>query len=149
MTVLAFAAPNKLPHGWQFSEVQNLLSDCAASLKTGDASSWEIGKTEAGDPQLYLLGPAPDYDCILCVSRLNGLYVLEDGNGQILFEHRNLESLGQQVRAAISRNKMMITAKAAIIWATLRQTIEEKIEPILAEPIEFATHIAPQLAALA
>lgn len=149
MTVLAFAPPKKLPDGWQFTEVQNLLSECAASLSNGDASSWEIGKTDAGDPQLYLLGPAPHYDCLLCVSRLGGLYVLEDGTGKILFEHRNLALLGQQVRAAICRSKMMITAKAAIIWASLRQTIEEKIEPMLAEPLELATHIAPQLAAFA
>jgi hypothetical protein len=44
---------------------------------------------------------------------------------------------------------MMIAAKMMLIWATLRQTIEEKIEPMLAEPMELATHLAPQLAALA
>ncbi len=149
MTVLEFAPPRKLPADWQFAEVQKLLSGCATSLNCGDASGWEVGKTEAGDPQLYLLGPAPDYDCILCVSRLGGLYVLEDGNGGILFEHRNLVLLAQQARAALSRRKMAIFAKAGILWATFRQTIEEKIETFLAEPIEIATHIAPQLSAFA
>ena len=109
----------------------------------------EIGKTEAGDPQLYLLGPAPDYDCILCVSRLGGLYVLEDGNGKILFEHRHLMLLSQQVRAAVCRKKMMIAAKAALIWATIRQTMEERIGPLLEEQIELASHLGPQIAALA
>ena len=90
MTVLDFTPPKKLPAGWQFAEVQKLISGSAGSLARGEASGWELGKTEAGDPQLYLLGPAPDYDCLLCVSRLGGLYVLEDGNGRILFEHRNL-----------------------------------------------------------
>ena len=53
-----------------------------------------------------------------------------------------------QVRAALSRRNVVL-AKAAALWATLRQTIEEKIEPMMAEPLEIATHIAPQLAALA
>jgi hypothetical protein len=44
---------------------------------------------------------------------------------------------------------MMVFAKAALLWATFRQAIEERIEPILAEPVEIATHIAPQFAALA
>jgi hypothetical protein len=149
MTVLDFTPPKKLPAGWQFAEVQKLISGSAGSLANGEASAWEIGKTEAGDPQLYLLGPAPDYDCILCVSRLGGLYVLEDGNGKILFEHRNLMLLSQQLRAAVCRKKMTIIAKAAIIWAAIRQTVEEKIEPMLAEPIELATHLGPQIAALA
>jgi hypothetical protein len=149
MTVLDFTPPRKLPAGWQFTEVQKLLSGCAASLANGEASGWEVGKTEAGDPQLYLLGPAPDYDCILCVSRLGGLYVLEDGSGTILFEHRNLILLGQQVRAAVCRRKAMIVAKATLIWAAIRQTVEEKIEPMLAEPIELATHLGPQIAAFA
>jgi hypothetical protein len=149
MTVLDFTPPQKMPAGWQFAEEQELLAGCATSLTNGAASGWEIGKTEAGDPQLYLLGPAPDYDCILCVSRLGGLYVLEDGNGKILFEHRNLMLLSQQVRAAVCRKKMMIVAKAALIWATIRQTLEERIEPLLEEPIELATHLGPQIAALA
>jgi hypothetical protein len=149
MTVLDFAPPKKLPAGWQFAEVQKLISGCAVSLAHGEVSGWEIGKTEAGDPQLYLLGPAPDYDCVLCVSRLGALYVLEDGNGKILFEHRNLMLLAQHVRAAICRKKVAITAKAAIIWAAVRQTMEEKIEPMLAEPIELASHLAPQIAAFA
>lgn len=148
MTVVDFT-PKKLPSGWQFTEVQKLLSGCATSLSNGEASGWETGKTETGDPQLYLLGPAPDYECILCVSRLSGLYVLEDGNGKILFEHRNVLLLSQRIRAALSRKKMMVFAKAAIVWATIRQTMEEKIEPMLAEPLEVATHLGPQLAAFA
>ena len=149
MTVLDFTPPKKLPAGWQFAEVQKLIAGSAGSLANGEASGWEIGKTEAGDPQLYLLGPAPDYECLLCVSRLGGLYVLEDGNGRILFEHRNLVLLSQQLRAAVCRKRMMIIAKAALIWAAIRQTVEERIEPMLAEPIELATHLGPQIAALA
>jgi hypothetical protein len=149
MNVLNFTPPAKMPADWQFAEVQKLISACAGSLATGEASGWDVGKTEAGDPQLYLLGPAPDHDCILCVSRLGTLYVLEDGNGKILCEHRNLMLLSQQLRSAICRKKMMIIAKATLVWAAIRQSMEEKIEPLLAEPMELATHLAPQIAAFA
>lgn len=149
MTVLKFARPENLPSDWHFAEVQKLLAGCTGSLSSGDASGWEFGKTEAGDPQLYVLGPAPDYDCILSVSRLESLYVLEDGDGRVLFEHCNLVLLAQHARAALSRKKMMIFAQVAGLWATLRHTFEEKIEPMLAEPMEIVTHFAPQLAAFA
>jgi hypothetical protein len=149
MNVLDFPPPKQMPAGWQFAEVQKLLAGSAVSLTNGEVSGWDVGITDAGDPQLYLLGPAPDYDCVLCVSRLGRLYVLEDGTGRILFENRNLALLIPQIRAALSRKKMIILAKAAILWAHIRQTIEEKIEPMMAEPIEIATHFAPQFAALA
>lgn len=149
MTVVSFSPRNKFPSGWRSAEVQELLTGCATSLSSGEVSGWESGETETGDPQLYLLGPAPDYECVFCVSRLSGLYVLEDGNGAILLEHRNLGVLSQRLRAFLSRRRLMICAKAAIVWVALRQTIEEKIEPLLAEPMEVATHFAPQLAALA
>lgn len=149
MKVLRFALPENLPADWQFAEVQKLLASCTGSLSSGEASGWEVGKTEAGDPQLYLLGPAPDYDCILSVSRLGSLYVLEDGDGGALFENRNLGLLAQYAREALGRNRMMIFAGAASLWAAFRHTIEERIEPMLAEPIEVVLHFAPQLAAFA
>ena len=49
-----------------------------------------MGMTEVGDPQFYLLGRPPHDECILCISRLGRLYVLEDGHGQVLFEHNSL-----------------------------------------------------------
>jgi hypothetical protein len=42
--------------------------------------------TERGGPQFYLLGPAPEHDCALCVSRLAQGYVLEDGIGRLIGE---------------------------------------------------------------
>ena len=149
MSVIEFIPSRNMPPEWQTPELQKLLAGCAASLKKGDASGWAVGQTEAGDPQLYLLGPAPDYDCVVCVSRVGRLYLLEDGNGKILFEHRNLGLLSQQIRAAVSRRRLALMAKAALLWATIRHTLEEKVEPLLAEPMELATHLGPQLAALA
>ena len=70
---------------------------CSASVSSGAASGWAFGETERGDPQLYLLGPEPECDCILCVSRLDDRYILEDGKGRLVAEHDDLTSLGEQV----------------------------------------------------
>jgi hypothetical protein len=86
---------------------------------------------------------------VLCITRLGNLYVMEDRSGGVVFENTNLTLLAEQIPAAISRRKAAIAAKLVLLWATLRQTIEEKIEPMMAEPIELATHLAPQLAAFA
>ena len=66
MNVIHFPrVPETLPQGWQANELAKLTNACAASIPSGDVSGWEVGTTEYGDPQLYLLGPAPDHDCIL------------------------------------------------------------------------------------
>jgi hypothetical protein len=83
--------------GWRRGELQHLLSECSASVSNGAASGWAFGETERGDPQLYLLGPEPECDCILCVSRLDDLYILEDGKGQLIAEFANLVLLCEQV----------------------------------------------------
>lgn len=149
MTVVVFPTLKKTLPGWQFAEARKLQSACADSIASGDASGWEIGETETGDPQLYLLGPAPEFDCILCVSRLGSLYVLEDGNGRILFEDTSLVLLAEQAAVAVRRLKGAMIAKLAVMWAAVRETFEEKVEPLLAEPIEVVTHVGPQIAAFA
>ena len=101
-----------LPQGWQSGELTKLTNACAASIPSGDVSGWEVGTTEYGDPQLYLLGPAPDHDCILSISRLGRLYVLEDGKGQVLFENDNLMLLAEQTCSALRRKKAEIRRSA-------------------------------------
>jgi hypothetical protein len=134
--------------GWHGAEVQRLMSACAIYLANGQGSAWEFGETECGDPQLYLLGPAPEQECILSISRLGRLYVLEDGNGRILFEHDNLMLLAEQAATALRRKKQAILAQLAVAWYAMREFYEEKIEPAMAEPMELLSHVAPQLAAL-
>ena len=134
--------------GWQGAEVQRLISACAAYLANGQGSAWEFGETECGDPQLYLLGPAPEQECILSISRLGRLYVLEDGNGRIIFEHDNLMLLAEQAATALRHKKQAIIAQLAVAWCAMREFYEEKIEPAMAEPMEVLSHFAPQLAAL-
>jgi hypothetical protein len=121
----------------------------AGAMKAGEASGWDVGMTEQGDPQIYLLGPPPDYDCILCISRLGGRYVIEDGSGRVLFEHDNPMLLAEQATAALRRRKAAIVARIAVAWCALREAVEEKTEVLMAEPMELLTHFGPQLAALA
>lgn len=147
MTIVQFPRPEAL-HSWQRTEMNALLAACGDSLEKGTVSGWELGQTERGDPQLYLLGPAPDHECLLCVSRLGRVYVLEDGAGRILCEHDAIGRLGDTVRHALRHKKSAIVARATIVWLAIKETFEERIEPMLAEPAEVLSHIAPQLVAL-
>jgi hypothetical protein len=150
MNVVKFPCPDDRPAaGWPAAELRGVINACSESIASGAASGWEVGKTENGDPQIYLLGPPPDYDCILCISRLGPLYVIEDGNGRVLFEHSDPLLLAEQTTQLLRRGKAAITARIAVAWCALREAIEEKTEVILAEPLELLTHLAPQMAALA
>jgi hypothetical protein len=149
MNVVAFRRPPEIPPQiWQVSELQVLTGACAASVSRGQASGWEVGATERGDPQLYLIGNPPEHDCVLCISRLGRLYVLEDGEGRVLFEHDSVMLLAEQMRAVLARQKGAIVARLAIAWCFIRETFEEKVEPLMGEPAELLAHVAPQFAAL-
>ncbi len=130
-------------------ELRHVIDACSESIASGAASGWEMGRTDSGDPQIYLLGPPPDYDCILCISRLGPLYVVEDGSGRVLFEHNDPLLLAEQTTELLRRGKAAIAARIAVAWCALREAIEEKTEAMLAEPLELLTHLAPQMAALA
>lgn len=147
MTIVPFPA-RELPHDWQRGEMNELLAACGEQLKKGTVAGWEVGATERGDPQLYLIGPAPDHECILCVSRLGRLYVLEDGEGRILCEHDAIGSLSEQVRHALRHKKAAIIARATVVWFAIKEAIEERMDPILGEPVELLSHVAPQLVTL-
>jgi hypothetical protein len=149
MTVVEFPRMSRGPAGWRETELRHVAGACTAAITAGEASSWDVGSTESGDPQLYLLGPPPDYDCILCISRLGRHYVIEDGNGRLLFEHDNLMLLAEQAMDALRRRKGAIAARVAVAWCALREVFEEKAEAVMAEPIELLAHVAPQLALLA
>ncbi len=100
MNVIAFAPRSLQQDGtWQASELSAMQSTFAAELANGEASGWHAAATEVGDPQFYLLGPPPDEDCILAISRIGRLYILEDGAGQVVYEHINLERLTEQAKA--------------------------------------------------
>jgi hypothetical protein len=139
----------RLPVGWRGDELQQIVAACSGSVSVGEASGWEIGVTDSGDPQVYLIGPPPDYDCILCISRVGRHYVIEDGHGRVLLEHDSPMLLAEQALAALRRRKMALLAQIAVAWQAFREAFEEKTEALTAEPIEVLAHLAPQLAALA
>ncbi len=150
MTVITF--PPKVPrHGnpWPAAELKEITEALAPHLSSGEAGGWDVGATEIGDPQFYLLGPPPDNECVLCISRLGRLYVLEDSAGQVLFEHNSLVVLAEQARSALRKARAQIVARVTLFWCAVRELFEEKIEPIVGESEELLTHFVPQLAAFA
>ncbi len=136
------------PH-WSAGELNRLTSACAAAIPGGGVSGWEVGVTDEGDPQLYVLGPAPEFDCVLSVSRLGRHYVLEDGKGRVVFEHDDILRFAEQTCDLLRRRKAQVIAQFAVGLCALREFFEERIEPALAEPMDVIAHLAPQLAALA
>jgi hypothetical protein len=150
MSVIGF--PDRLRRdggNWRACELNQVVASLGPGFESGEADEWEVGATERGDPQFYLLGPAPERDCILCISRLGALYVLEDGAGRVLFEHDSLRALAETVKTLLRNRKAGLIARAALVWCAVRETLEEKMEAVLGESEELLVHFAPQLAALA
>jgi hypothetical protein len=145
MSVVAFE--RKQDGGeWSEKELSTLVAALCAAPGTG--REWETGMTERGDAQFYLLGPPPDQACELCVSRIGGRYILEDGSGRLLFEHRNLEFVTLHAKAAVPSTSWLMV-RAITLWCAVRNTIHEKVEPLLAEGEELFVQFVPQLAAFA
>jgi hypothetical protein len=149
MTVVAFTARREHEAGlWSPAELNQVAASLAPSLGNGGADSWETGATEAGDPQLYVMGPPPDHDCVLCVSRLGALYVLEDGAGRVLCEHNSLLALAEAVRRALGNRQARLVMRIGLIWCALREACQERYEAMIGEGEELLVHVAPQLAAI-
>ena len=145
MSVVAFE--RKQTSGeWSEKELSTLVAALRAA--PGSGREWETGMTESGDAQFYLLGPLPDQVCELCVSRIGGRYILEDGSGRLLFEHRNLELLALHAKAAVPSTSWLMV-RAITLWCAIRNTIHEKVEPLLVEGEELLVQFVPQLAAFA
>jgi hypothetical protein len=133
---------------WTETELDTIVVALHAAIAPGTGRTWETGVTENGDVQFYLLGPPPEEACELCVSRIGGRYVLEDGSGRLLFEHRNLNLVALHAKAAVSSTRW-IMVRAVMLWFAIRNAIQEKFEPILVEGEELLVQVAPQLAAFA
>ena len=145
MSVVAF---ERKQNGGEWSEKELSTLVAALCAAPGTGREWETGMTERGDAQFYLLGPLPDQVCELCVSRIGGRYILEDGSGRLLFEHRNLELLALHAKAAVPSTSWLMV-RAITLWCAIRNTIHEKVEPLLVEGEELFVQFVPQLAAFA
>jgi hypothetical protein len=133
---------------WTEAELNTVVTALQTAIAPATGRSWETGVTENGDVQFYLLGPAPEQACELCLSRIGRLYILEDGSGRLLFEHRNLDLVVLHARAATSSTPRFMV-RAIVLWCAVRSTIQEKFEPLLVEGEELLVQVAPQLAAFA
>ena len=145
MSVVAFE--RKQDSGeWSEKELSTLVAALGAVSRAG--REWETGMTEKGDAQFYLLGPLPDQACELCVSRIGGRYILEDGSGRLLFEHRNLDLVALHAKATVPSTSWLMVRVITLLCA-VRSTIHEKVDPLLAEGEELFVQFVPQLAAFA
>lgn len=147
MSVVAFERKQDTGE-WSQRELGAIVAALEKALARGGGRDWETGKTESGDAQFYLLGPRPDQACELCVSRIRGRYILEDGSGRLLFEHRNLDLVMLHARAAVPSTSWLMV-RAITFWCAVRNTIHEKVEPLLVDGEELFAQFVPQLAAFA
>lgn len=147
MSVVAFER-KQVAGGWSERELATLVTALNVALAPATGREWETGMTEAGDAQFYLLGPRPDQACELCVSRIGARYILEDGSGRLLFEHRNLDLVMLHAKAAVPTTSWLMV-RILVLWCAIRSAVHEKVEPMLVETEELLVHVAPQLAAFA
>ena len=145
MSVVAF---ERKQNGGEWSEKELSTLVAALCAAPGSGREWETGMTEKGDAQFYLLGPLPDQACELCVSRISGRYILEDGSGRLLFEHRNLDLVALHAKAAVPSTSWLMV-RAITLYCAVRNTFHEKFEPLLVEGEELFVQFVPQLAAFA
>jgi len=143
MTVIPFRHRGGIRLGWAKSEIESMTAALAPALGRGDASQWVVAETERRDPQLYLLGPGPAQECILCISRVGDRYVIEDGAGGLLSERGSLLLLAEQIRLLLNRRAAALAAGIGLLWIAGRKLAQEKVEPIMAEPVEFLSELVP------
>jgi hypothetical protein len=149
MNVIAFQPRMlQLDGPWRTGELNAMVETLMPEATRPGGLGWDVGLTEIGDPQFYLLGPPQD-ECLLCISRIGRRYVLEDGAGHVLFENYRLSLLVERAKAALQKRKAQIVARAALVWCALRETVEERLDALVLEGEELLAHCVPQLAALA
>jgi hypothetical protein len=147
MSVVAFERKQNTGE-WSERELSTILAALSAATAPGTGREWETGTTEKGDVQFYLLGPLPDQACELCVSRIGGRYILEDGFGRLLFEHRNLDLVALHAKAAVPSTSWLMVRVIAL-WCAIRSATDDKLESWLVEGEELFVQFVPQLVAFA
>jgi hypothetical protein len=150
MNIVPFIPRSGSQGVWQAEEMSQLLSIYAAHEAQGEAIDWDTGETERKEPQFYILGSHPEHDCVVSITRIGRDYILEDGQGRVVAEDSCLSSIADRaVRMTSGLRKSAFLARIALGWIAAREFFEEKIEPLMAEPVEVAAHFFPQLAAFA
>ena len=145
MSIVEFPRHDPASGDWSPDELRHLIAVFRADAV---GASYAVGATERGEPQFYLLGPAPEHDCVLCVSRLAQGYVLEDGAGRLIGEAPSLDRFAIEAARAALRGGRSFVARATLVWCTVRLAIEEKFEPLFEESQELLVRFAPQVAGI-
>lgn len=134
--------PRRPQHGWSSNELEQLMR-LYASHACRRKVSWATAMTEPGDPQFFLIGPEPEADCLLAVSRLDGRYVLEDGEAHPLCEGEVLSEVVQEAQRTLPpRFKPSLVARVLMPLACIRAVLDEKIEPLIPDSMELLLPIA-------
>ena len=147
MSVVAFERKQNTGE-WSERELSTILAALSAATAPGTGREWETGVTEKCDVQFYLLSPLPDQACELCISRIGGRYILEDGLGRLLFEHRNLDLVALHAKAAVP-SKSWLMVRVITLWCAIRSATDDKLESWLVEGEELFVQFVPQLVAFA
>ncbi|MEH2495229.1 hypothetical protein V1294_001708 [Bradyrhizobium sp. AZCC 1678] len=147
MSVVAFERKQNTGE-WSERELGTILATLSAATAPETGREWETGVTEKGDVQFYLLSPLPDQACELCVSRIGGRYILEDGSGRLLFEHRNLDLVALHAKAAVPSTSWLMV-RVITLWIAIRSATDEKLDSMLLEGEELFVQFVPQLVAFA
>ena len=124
MSVVAFER-KPVTGVWSESELNTIVAALNAALAPATGREWETGTTENGDAQFYLLGSLPDQACELCLSRIGRRYILEDGSGRLLFEHRNLDLVVLHARAAVPSTSWLMV-RMITLWCAVRSVVSRK-----------------------
>lgn len=145
--VVAFRTQSR-SHCWRQDELQRLVTlHSAHGARNG--ASWSVGKTELGDPQFYMVGDAEGADCMMCVTRIGRLYILEDGKGSVVAEDVGLERIADAASKMLSPPVgLSFVARSLVALCAVRAVLDQKIELVLAESMEHVSRFAPELAAL-
>ncbi|HEY7383077.1 MAG TPA: hypothetical protein VH743_05345 [Beijerinckiaceae bacterium] len=149
MNVIPFMPAASALRSWSPRELEALVSVYETHAARGDASSWDVGATEFEDPQFFVFGPTPELDCIVAISRVGRIYVLENGTGQVLDEGTSLDNVVSRAKAPVTEYKPLgLIARVTVVLTAIRVAFHERIEPFLAESEEVLLRVAPQFAAL-
>jgi hypothetical protein len=146
--VVTFHAPER-PHCWSQDELQDMVALYSAHASRNKFTGWDTGKTDLGDPQFYIVGHAPDLDCVLCLTRVGRVYLLENGAGSLVAEGVHLKQVTEAAAAMLTpRRRPSLVVRSLLGLCAFRAVLDQKIELMLAESMEHLSRFAPQLAAL-
>lgn len=99
--------------------------------------TWATAVTELDDPQFFLMGPEPEAECLAAISRIDGKYVLEDGEGHPVCVSATLAEVAKRAQLRLAaRSKPTLVVKILLPFAALRSFFDEKIEPLIPDSVE-------------